>query len=658
MSEQGNRERTEQKLSELMRLSKEPYFSRYVAQMKKDLEEGIATPLQVEREADRSYAEYQRRMRDREAARPELKTKSVEFRIGIHVFSLIGALFILAAFVTFGFYFLKGAFQGICIYVAALALVLFSELLLRRKMQKFASVITGIGVGCLYAANIVNYLALHFVNGIIAVLITLLIAAVTICLSRKRDSIVIRLIGLIGCYVCLYPIHGFETELSFFVLTVILFIVNVAGVLFPNQSRTAAILAVHAALNVIFTGALLIIAGRDHVQAIYLAALLLSSFIFMETMAFVNRKREKQNEIFTITCIGSGFLLFMMFLLEKITGEQLVGLIMAAVTAAVSMLFFLLWEREDERKWAQVYFAAGLFLLIGAFSDYPIEQTITVGIIFLIARIGNRQKQLTALEAIAAVAVGLTGVGLWGSVYAYILAALLVLMSFRINKMHLFHELVTTASVLMIWFLKCRWNNGPYSFGVEGTWFYPVAVLLLILLFLLFHHLPGLREKEQEAYNVVSLCFIGLYCLLPLFGGYLWARLATMAAGTLAAFLLLRKRYGLCWKGNTLLWAGFFSLYSITGNFGSPVVSSILIMAAAFFLVGIGFRHKEKVERITGLVLAALVCLKLVLYDFREAELLYRMIVFLIVGVMALGISFLYMFLERKMTQKKAEIEE
>ncbi len=657
MSEQGNRERTEQKLSELTRLSKEPYFSRYVAQMKKDLEEGVATPLQVEREADRSYAEYQRRMRDREAAKPELKTKSVEFKIGIHVFSLIGALFILAAFVTFGFYFLKGAFQGICIYVAAFALVLFSELFLRRKMQKFAGVITGIGIGCLYAANIVNYLVLHFVNGIIAVLLTLLIAAATIWLSRKRDSVVIRLIGLIGCYVCLYPIHGFETELSFFVLTIILFIVNVAGVLFPNQSRAAAILAVHAALNVIFTGALLIIAGLDHVQATYLAALLLSSFIFMEIMAFVNRKREKDNEIFTITCIGSGFLLFMMFLLETVTGEQLVGLIMAAVTAAVSMLFFLLWEKEDERKWAQVYFAAGLFLLIGAFSDHPIEQTITVGVIFLIARIGNRQKQLIALEAIAAVAVGLTGIGLSGSVYAYILAALLVLLSFRINKLHVFHEIVTTASVLMIWFLKCEWHR-LYNWGMDGKWFYPVAVLLLMLLFLLFHHLPGLRDKKQEVYNIVSLCFIGIFCLLPLFEGHLWTRIAIMAAGTLAAFLLLRKRYGLYWKGNTLLWAGFFSLYSITGNFGSPVVSSILIMAAAFFLVGIGFRHKEKMERITGLVLAALVCLKLVLYDFREAELLYRMIVFLIVGVMALGISFLYMFLEKKMAQKKAEVEE
>lgn len=330
---------------------------------------------------------------------------------------------------------------------------------------------------------------------------------------------------------------------------------------------------------------------------------------------------------------------------------------MAAVTVAVSMLLFLLWEKEDERKWAQVYFAAGLFLLIGAFSDQPVEQTITVGVIFLIARIGNRQRQLTALEAIAAVAVGLTGIGLSGSVYAYIQAALLVLLSFRINKLYVFHEIVTTASVLVIWFLKCEWFR-LYNWGMDGKWFYPVAVLLLMLLFLLFHHLQGLRDKKQEVYNIVSLCFIGIFCLLPLFEGHLWTRIAIMAAGTLAAFLLLRKRYGLYWKGNTLLWAGFFSLYSITGNFGSPVVSSILIMAAAFFLVGIGFRHKEKMERITGLVLAALVCLKLVLYDFREAELLYRMIVFLIVGVMALGISFLYMFLEKKMAQKKAEVKE
>ena len=277
--------------------------------------------------------------------------------------------------------------------------------------------------------------------------------------------------------------------------------------------------------------------------------------------------------------------------------------------------------------------------------------------IFLIARIGNRQRQLTALEAIAAVAVGLTGIGLSGSVYAYILAALLVLLSFRINKLYVFHEIVTTASVLVIWFLKCEWFR-LYNWGMDGKWFYPVAVLLLMLLFLLFHHLQGLRDKKQEVYNIVSLCFIGIFCLLPLFEGHLWTRIAIMAAGTLAAFLLLRKRYGLYWKGNILLWAVFFSLYSITGNFGSPVVSSILIMAAAFFLVGIGFRHKEKMERITGLVLAALVCLKLVLYDFREAELLYRMIVFLIVGVMALGISFLYMFLEKKMAQKKAEVKE
>ena len=35
------------------------------------------------------------------------------------------------------------------------------------------------------------------------------------------------------------------------------------------------------------------------------------------------------------------------------------------------------------------------------------------------------------------------------------------------------------------------------------------------------------------------------------------------------------------------------------------------------------------------------------MYDFREVETMYRVIVFLVVGVLALGISFIYILLEK-----------
>ncbi len=55
-------ERVKSRLRQLMELSEDPYYDRYLAQMWRDLESGKATPKQVEQEAQRSYLEYIRRM--------------------------------------------------------------------------------------------------------------------------------------------------------------------------------------------------------------------------------------------------------------------------------------------------------------------------------------------------------------------------------------------------------------------------------------------------------------------------------------------------------------------------------------------------------------------------------------------------------------------
>ena len=102
------------------------------------------------------------------------------------------------------------------------------------------------------------------------------------------------------------------------------------------------------------------------------------------------------------------------------------------------------------------------------------------------------------------------------------------------------------------------------------------------------------------------------------------------------------------WK--YLVLAGFLVWFSLTGHYGSPVVVSILLMIIALGCVGIGFGLQDKVERICGLVMAFLVCVKLVLYDFREVEAMYRVVVFLVVGVIALLISCIYIRLEKKQT--------
>ena len=57
-----SRERIRGKLRQLMEMSRDPEYDKYLAQMLKDLDSGRATPQQVEREAERSYEKYKQRM--------------------------------------------------------------------------------------------------------------------------------------------------------------------------------------------------------------------------------------------------------------------------------------------------------------------------------------------------------------------------------------------------------------------------------------------------------------------------------------------------------------------------------------------------------------------------------------------------------------------
>ena len=101
-------------------------------------------------------------------------------------------------------------------------------------------------------------------------------------------------------------------------------------------------------------------------------------------------------------------------------------------------------------------------------------------------------------------------------------------------------------------------------------------------------------------------------------------------------------------SGKYFILAGFLTYFTLTGHYGSPVIVSVFLMVIALFCVGVGFRLSDKKERICGLVMAIFVCLKLIVYDFREVGVVYRVIVFFAVGMIALLISFIYVKLEKR----------
>lgn len=126
-----------------------------------------------------------------------------------------------------------------------------------------------------------------------------------------------------------------------------------------------------------------------------------------------------------------------------------------------------------------------------------------------------------------------------------------------------------------------------------------------------------------------------------------------MVLGTISIIVIFRERYKMKLPRKQLFLAGFLVCYSLTEHYESPVIASILLMIVALLCVGGGFKLHDKAERICGLVLALFVCIKLVVYDFREVDIFYKMIVFLVVGAIALLISFIYIQLEKTMERQE-----
>lgn len=620
--------RVRKRLKQLQELSQDPEYDRYLAQMMKDLDLGRATPKQVEQEALRSYEVYKKRMGNIQGSfdrgigqRPE---KEMEFKVGIHVFGVLGAVFVLTALIIFGFNYLSSLWQGICLYVAAIILIILSEVLLRRRMPVFAHVITGIGIGGIYIAGMVNYLALHNLNEIGVMAVSLVFGLGIVYLGRKQMP---------------------------------------AGI-------------VYLVANLLFTVIVTGMARENGVEALPLSLFVVTAFICTNFMTYLHCVKaahcENKTEapLFPFLCIENSLFLFLLFLIGN-TGRELevparalfVHLVTETLVAVICVLFYLLWDKEDGKRWAQMYYGAGAVLLLSSFSEYHLEIILGQLAVLLAVKLVNRKKEMAVLEGIVVAWVGFTGLWLSDYWYCWILAGALAAGALRITYFRTYQQIVTTISVLLVWWSQCRFYLEDY--GLEFKWFYPVGAGILLLFFLLFNHRPrakhgtasgpdtGLKNTDQTSYNVITATGMGIFYLVALFMQDLTVGLVMMALGGASIMIMFGKRYRMYIPRRYLLLAGFWSVYALISCVDSPVLASILLMVSALGCVGIGFRQLDKAARVSGLVMAIFVCIKLVFFDFARVQTIYKMIVFLVVGILALVISFLYILLEKNTEKKK-----
>lgn len=677
------KERMRIRLKELIEISKDPYYDQYLAQMMRDLESGKATPAQIEKEANRTFLLYQQRMGQgmpqsmpvqnmpvqptpapvqtlapsaekqvvsNTAQQPAKAKDTMEFKVGAGIFSILGAVFVLVALVIFGFNFLDGIWQGMCLYVAGISVILIAELAVKKLSKTFSLVISAIGISSLFIATVINYLVLKNINGLVASLITIVIAVFSVLYSRKKEAASIRLISCLGCYICFLPIKGFESELSFLIMAGMIFAVNLVFILLPNQKSRALINCVHMIAHVIFTIIVTCVVMTDDIGIMYVALFVVLSLVILN-LIYLSQKKEMQLWLSIVYGIILGIfnvILICVVCVDHDFDSEKIAMfykwMTEAMVIAVAVVFFIMWAQEKQR-WIQFYFIAAVVTTFNGFTDYDMEACIATLLIFTITRLlSMKEKELWVLDSVLVVVTTIQGLFFVDEWYVLAFLIVMFLSIFTIRNWHIFHEIVVTV-FLVGTILVQEWEIGDFR---VYDWSAPMALLILLGLFLLFNHLQILKEKRQLAYNIVNIVFCGLISFFSFAVESCLVSSVTMLIGAVIIIVAFNKKYELAIPKKYLVLAGYLTYMIFAAGFETPIIVSALLMIVAIGCVAIGFACKDKVYRICGLVMAIVVCVKLIAYDFSELETMAKALLFLIVGIIALAISFLYIYLEKK----------
>ncbi len=576
--------------------------------------------------------------------RPAKKT-DMEFGIGAVVLSIVGALFIIASLVIFGLNFMDNLQQGIFFYVLAGVVIAFSELVLRRHLERFAQAVTGIGVCVLYTATILNYLYLHTMNSVAALIATVAVSVFALLLSRKRESASLRMIGILGCYISLMPLDKFQSQTEFIIPCVILLIVNVIYLLLPVSKNDRAVRNVHSMANVVISLYLMIMAWVSDLSAAWICAFLVV-MLLVHHMIYYGVEIEKNVKGFYL----AGHILLYAMLAFVVWDEDfyiIASVILALITAAGVWLY-----RDKSIRWIGLHcFAVYLVMVCSSMreEDYLIGVALVYVVYQVLSRIWNSQLRkanfVVSLFTAGAFLLNMNS----DTNMQYILLAVQVLSIIGIKYDKAFHE------ILLMFVL---WTFGISGFDLLAVAL-PLSLVFLLVCVALFTRVDMYRSSRVDVFIAFAWVFNAFSLLssviemadpnritmtiVLLVESAILMLLFSEASGTKPENIVKCRTHAL-----TL----FFTYMVLAYNIGLPIVVSILLMLVAIVSVCVGFWWKVKSVRIYGLCMSLFVCGKLLLVDFADAQSADRVISFLVVGVIALAISYLYMRIERSLTEK------
>jgi hypothetical protein len=167
---------------------------------------------------EQNRAEQYRRLREEGISEEEmkraLKKNNIESLIGLNIINKIGILLLIIgaiALTQFTYLRLPDIMKSIFVFLGGAVLLVLGELLNRKKPNVFSLGLTSGGVAVLYVAITVSYFGLKNISMYLALLLCVVITALSFYLSQRYQSQTIAAFALVGGYLPILSIASNET---------------------------------------------------------------------------------------------------------------------------------------------------------------------------------------------------------------------------------------------------------------------------------------------------------------------------------------------------------------------------------------------------------------------------------------------------------------
>ena len=200
--------------------------------------------------------------------------------------------------------------------------------------------------------------------------------------------------------------------------------------------------------------------------------------------------------------------------------------------------------------------------------------------------------------------------------------------------------------------------------GMENSVYFNIVALSLAVFNLIMHYTPLSGNPNGESGNhdmrvvtyIVNHTFV---CILTLATPFM--DMPDVLIPTLLAVILMAVGIYKAWSSKNV-WLGF-SIAEVTivpfilcyALEASGFVATLAVIAVAICCIVFGFIMKYVGPRLYGLIMTMIMIFKLTMIDYRHSSLLGYAVSFLIAGVVCLGISMLYYFINANVKKNEQE---